>query len=422
MNPKTVIIVGGGIQGRCVAYYLIKENFKVLIIDPKSSQTGASYVNAGYLTPSHIISIANKEMIKNGLKWMFDSSSPFYLKPRLDRDLFDWMWKFYQSSSQAQVERSIPVIRDINLLSKDLYTDLHQSMELGNFQLNEDGVLMLYKTQKAGDHEAKIAERLIADGLQASILDRQQLTKLQPNLNDEVLGAIHFKCDAHTTPTELMPKLKSYLESKGVEFIHESVIDFKYDGSSIKEVITDRANYKADYVVLAAGSWSQLISKKLNLHLPIQAGKGYGIDLYRETPVTYSAILLEAKCAITPMNGFTRFAGTMELSGINTIVRTERVEAIANAAEAYYQQLKITAAEKKAAHFGNRPISPDGLPYIGKSSSYDNLFLATGHAMMGWSLGPATGKLISELMTNKKTSIPTEAFNPDRFRFKGNLV
>jgi len=122
------------------------------------------------------------------------------------------------------------------------------------------------------------------------------------------------------------------------------------------------------------------------------------------------------------MNGFTRFAGTMELSGINTIVRTERVEAIANAAEAYYQQLKITAAEKKATHFGNRPISPDGLPYIGKSSSYDNLFLATGHAMMGWSLGPATGKLISELMTNKKTSIPTEAFNPDRFRFKRNLV
>lgn len=416
MSPKTVIIVGGGIQGRCTAYYLLKEGFEVKIFDPKTTETGASYVNAGYLTPSHIISIANKGMIKKGLKWMFNSSSPFYLKPRFDRDFFDWMWKFYQSSTEAQVERSIPVIRDINLLSKDLYTDLHNSMELGDFQLNEDGVLMLYKTQKAGDHEAKIAERLIADGLEADILNRQQLDQLQPNLNEDVLGAIHFKCDAHTTPTELMPKLKSYLESKGVEFIYESIIDFKFDGSSINEVISDQHSYKADYVVMAAGSWSQEISKHLNLHIPIQAGKGYRIDLHRETPVTYSAIFLEDKCAITPMKGFTRFAGTMELSGINDVVRKQRVEAIARASESHYNNLKITSEEKAVAQFGNRPVSPDGLPYIGKSNSYYNLFFATGHAMMGWSLAPATGKLIAELITNKKTSMSIEAFHPDRFR------
>lgn len=416
MNPKSILIIGGGIQGRCAAYYLVKEGFNVKIIDPKTDDTGASYVNAGYLTPSHIISIANKGMIKKGLKWMFNSSSPFYLKPRLDLDFIDWLWKFYQSATPGNVERSIPVIRDINILSKDLYTDMHNSMEMGNFQLDESGVLMLYKTNKAGDHEAAVAQRLIADGLAASILNRQQLDQLQPDLNEEVLGAIHYKCDAHTTPTELMPKLKTYLESKGVEFIHEEVIDFRYDGSSIKEVITPQNNYAAEAVVMAAGSWSQGILKKLKLHMPIQAGKGYRIDLYRETPVKYSAIFLEAKCAITPMKGFTRFAGTMELSGINNKVRKERVEAIAKASENHYNNLKITEEEKNAARFGNRPVSPDGLPYIGKSKDFDNLYLATGHAMMGWSLAPATGKLISELLTNKKTSMSIEAFHPDRFR------
>jgi D-amino-acid dehydrogenase len=416
MNPKSILIIGGGIQGRCAAYYLVKEGFNVKIIDPKTDDTGASYVNAGYLTPSHIISIANKGMIKKGLKWMFNSTSPFYLKPRLDLDFIDWLWKFYQSATPGNVERSIPVIRDINILSKDLYTDMHHSMDMGHFQLDESGVLMLYKTNKAGDHEAEVAQRLIADGLAASILNRQQLDQLQPDLNEEVLGAIHYKCDAHTTPTELMPKLKTYLESKGVEFIHEEVIDFRYDGSSIKEVITTQNNYAAEAVVMAAGSWSQGILKKLKLHMPIQAGKGYRIDLYRETPVKYSAIFLEAKCAITPMKGFTRFAGTMELSGINNKVRKERVEAIAKASENHYNNLKIKEEEKNAARFGNRPVSPDGLPYIGKSKDFDNLYLATGHAMMGWSLAPATGKLISELMTNKKTSMSIEAFHPDRFR------
>jgi len=416
MNPKSILIIGGGIQGRCAAYYLVKEGFNVKIIDPKTDDTGASYVNAGYLTPSHIISIANKGMIKKGLKWMFNSTSPFYLKPRLDLDFIDWLWKFYQSATPGNVERSIPVIRDINILSKDLYSDMHNSMEMGNFQLDESGVLMLYKTNKAGDHEAAVAQRLIADGLDVSLLNRQQLDQLQPDLNEEVLGAIHYKCDAHTTPTELMPKLKTYLESKGVEFIHEEVIDFRYDGSSIKEAITTQNNYAAEAVVMAAGSWSQGILKKLKLHMPIQAGKGYRIDLYRETPVKYSAIFLEAKCAITPMKGFTRFAGTMELSGINNKVRKERVEAIAKASENHYNNLKITEEEKNAARFGNRPVSPDGLPYIGKSKDFDNLYLATGHAMMGWSLAPATGKLISELLTNKKTSMSIEAFHPDRFR------
>ncbi len=416
MDPKSVLIIGGGIQGRCTAYYLTKEGFNVKIIDPKTDETGASYVNAGYLTPSHIISIANKGMIQKGLKWMFNSSSPFYLKPRFDLDFIDWIWKFYQSASPENVERSIPIIRDINILSKDLYTDMHNSMDMGDFQLDESGVLMLYKTNKAGDHEAEVAQRLIADGLDASVLDRQQLDQLQPNLNEEVLGAIHYKCDAHTTPTELMPKLKTYLESKGVEFIHDEVIDFKYDGTSIKEVVTSHNSYVAEAVVMAAGSWSQGILKKLKLHMPIQAGKGYRIDLYRETPVKYSAIFLEAKCAITPMKGFTRFAGTMELSGINNKVRKERVDAIAKASENHYNHLKITEEEKKAARFGNRPVSPDGLPYIGKSKDFDNLYLATGHAMMGWSLAPATGKLISELLTNKKTSMSIEAFHPDRFR------
>ncbi len=414
MASSNVMIIGGGIQGRFAAYYLIKEGYQVSIIDPRTNEEGASFVNAGYLTPSHIISIANKGMIKKGIKWMFNSSSPFYLKPRLERDFIDWLWKFYQSSTPTKVEKAIPVIEDINLLSKELFQDIHDGDELGDFQLDHRGILMLYKTAAAEAGETKVAQRVQADGMEVDFLDRGQLNEIQ-SVSPDVMGAIHYKCDAHTTPPELMGKLKSFLESKGVNFIEESVLDFKTQGNKIAEVITDKNSYKADLYIFSSGSWTQNILKKLGVKIPIQAGKGYKIDVYRKNPIVYPAILMEAKCAITPMRGFSRFAGTMELSGINNKIRKERVEAIARATASYYDGFKITEEEKAKAGFGNRPVSPDGLPYIGKLSNCDNAYIGTGHAMMGYSLAPATGKLLSEMISGKRTSMDISAFLPERF-------
>ena len=165
---------------------------------------------------------------------------------------------------------------------------------------------------------------------------------------------------------------------------------------------------------MAAGSWSPLLTKKLGIKIPIQAGKGYRINVERETKISMPAVLCEAKVAVTPMNGFTRFAGTMEIAGINNHINPVRVNAIANAAQKYYNNLEIKEEEKNVAQFGLRPCSPDGLPYIGKSSKCANLTVAAGHAMMGWSLGPATGKLVSEIISDKKVSLDLSPFHPDR--------
>lgn len=414
MTPSDILIIGGGIQGRCTAYYLLKEGYQVTIIDPRTNQEGASYVNAGYLTPSHIISIANKGMIKKGIQWMFNSSSPFYLKPRMELDFIDWLWKFYQSSTPEKVERAIPLIEDINLLSKDLFQDLHDSQDLGDFQLDHRGILMLYKTAAAEAGETQVAKRVKADGMEVDFLDQAQLNTLQV-VSKEVMGAIHYKCDAHTTPPELMKHLKEYLVQNGVQFIEESVIDFKTQGSKVCEIITDKGSYSANTILFSTGTWSQGLIKKLGIKIPVQAGKGYKIDVYRDNPIVYPAILMEAKCAITPMRGFSRFAGTMELSGINNTLRKERVEAIATAAESYYTDFKITEDEKLNAGLGHRPVSPDGLPYIGKLAHWENVYVGTGHAMMGYSLAPATGKLLTELISGKKTSMDLSAFSPNRF-------
>lgn len=412
---KNIVIIGGGIVGLSAAYFLHKAGHQVTVIDKSDITGGASFVNAGYITPSHIIPLASPGKIAQGIKWMFNSASPFYMKPRWDVDFFKWSWYFHKSSTKEKVAKAIPVIKDINLLSFDLFKEMKASGDLGDFQLERKGLLMLYQTQKSFDHEIEVAKKASYLGLEVKELNRTELLKLQPNLQIEAEGAIHYECDGHTTPTEFMPKLVHYLKTEGVSIkTNEEVTDVHFSNNKIASLNTTKAQYNPDEVVMAAGSWSGVLSKKLNISLPLQAGKGYRINIERPTGITIPSILMESSMAVTPMQGFTRFAGTMEFSGINNIVRKERVAAIVNGAKRFYPRLEFLQHEIDAVQTGLRPVSPDGLPYIGKSKTLANLTFATGHAMMGWSLGPATGKLVSEIIDAKKTAMDITAFKPDR--------
>ena len=412
---KQVVIIGGGIIGLCSAYYLEKEGHKVTILDKSNMNSGASHVNAGYLTPSHIIPLASPGMISKGIKYMFNSQSPFYMKPRLDIDFIKWAWYFKKSSTVAKVEKAIPLIKEINVISRELFLDIKSSGDLGNFHIEQKGLLMLYQTQAEGDYELKIAEKAKFLGLEVNELDNDGIKKVEPNVSINAIGAVHYKCDGHTTPNEFMKKMNDYLLKKGVRICkNEEVLDITCAKEKINSVQTNSGNYKADEIVFATGCWTPILAKKLQISLPMQAGKGYKIDVARPTNISMPAILMEAKIAVTPMNGFTRFAGTMEFSGINNRIRKERVAAIANNASKFYKDLKITNKEKADAAFGLRPVTPDGLPYIGKSSKYKNLVIATGHAMMGWSLGPVTGKLVSQLISNTKTELAIAPLSPER--------
>jgi D-amino-acid dehydrogenase len=411
---KSVIIIGGGIIGLCSAYYLYKEGHKVTIVDQSNLDAGASYVNAGYLSPSHIIPLSAPGVMKKGIKWMLNSSSPLYIKPRLEMDFLKWAWAFNKSCNQNHVANSAPIIRDISLLSQQLYEDI-KTTENFSAQHEKKGLLMLCQTQKLLDEELRMLELAVELGLEAKEVNPTEIKKLEPNVEINAIGAAYFKCDHHSTPHEFMTEMKDYLKNAGLIFYtNEKVEDIILNKQTIKSLQTNKQNLVADEIVLAAGSWSSLLSKKLGLSLLLQAGKGYRINTTQRTDITIPAILAEAKTAVTPMHGFTRFAGTMEIAGINHNINKNRVDAIANAVSRYYPKLKIFEKEKADAACGLRPVSPDGLPYIGKSSKCKNLTIVTGHAMMGWSMATASGKLVAEIITNKKSSLDVNPFHPDR--------
>lgn len=411
---KKVIIIGGGVIGLCSAYYLVREGHQVIVVDQTSMDHGASFVNAGYLTPSHFIPLAAPGVMKQCLRSIFDPASPLFIKPRFNRYFLEWAWAFNKSCTASNVAQSIKILKDINLWSADLFSEIRSS-EGFTFQLENKGLLILCLTEKMLEEELRLSRIASEEGLDAKQLSTSEINTMEPNVALNAIGAVHYQCDWHMTPHEFMKEMYDWLKMKNVIFYkNEQVVDIQASGGVIKKIITSNDSFTGDEFVLAAGSWSDLLSRKLGIRILLEAGKGYRIDVDKHTGITIPTVLAEAKVAVTPMNGFTRFAGTMEIAGVNHKINRVRVDAIAEAAHRYYPDISISNDERENAACGLRAISPDGKPYIGKSSKCNNLIIATGHAMMGWSMAPATGKLVAEIISEEKPSFNIDPFSPDR--------
>lgn len=408
---KKVSIIGGGIIGLCSAYYLAKEGYKVVVFDKSDMVDGCSYGNAGMIVPSHIIPLAQPGMIAQGIKWMFDSQSPFYVKPRLSWDLVKWGLQFYKNATKQHVEKAIPALCDLSLLSKELYQDL--SRENDSFFYEEKGLLMLYKTDKIAEeihHEGKKAQEL---GLEVDFLSKEEVAILENGTKTDVIGGVHYKSDAHLYPQKFMQFLKNELKQMGVEIKYGILVkDVILKSNIIAEIVTDKGNFATDEVVLASGSWSPELAKKLNINISILPGKGYSFTLNNQAQKpSIPAILCEGKVAVTPMNNDIRFGGTMEITSTkDTKINKNRVQGIVNSINEFYPDLNINLPKEEETWYGFRPCTPSGMPIITKDKNIKNLTIATGHAMMGLSLAPATGKIVAELIGGKQTSVSLEMF------------
>lgn len=409
-------IIGGGIVGLSSAYYLNKAGHQVTIIDQSDLKDGCSFGNAGMIVPSHIIPLAAPGMISKGIRWMFNSQSPFYVKPRLNGDLLKWGYHFYKSSTKEHVAKSAPALKNLSSFSKEMYQQLAKDLPF-DFGYHERGLLMLYKTKEAEHEETEMAKFANQQGVEAHVLSREEIQKLEPEVKVDVRGGIYFPGDAHLTPGKLMPLLINHLKEQGVNFqLNTTVTDFVIEQEKIKTIKTNQGDLSFDEVVLATGSWSGLIGARLGLSLPMQAGKGYSFTLPDvEKNIQIPSIFLEARVAVTPMGNSLRFGGTMEITGIDQSISMNRVKGIVDSIPNYYPQMKVAMPNAKDVWHGLRPCSPDGLPYVGRSSKIKNLTIATGHSMMGLSQGAGTGKLVSEILNQENTSIGLSAFSPQRF-------
>jgi D-amino-acid dehydrogenase len=411
-------IIGGGIIGLSSAFYLQKAGWEVTVLDMGDFSDNCSYGNCGYICPSHFIPLATPGIVKQGLKWMWNSKSPFYVQPRLDWNLISWGMKFMRSATNEHVENSAIPLRDIAILSKQEYESWLSIPEF-NFAYERKGLLEIFQTEAGAAHAAHTVERAHELGLtDTKLLNKEELQTMEPHTRINGMGAILFNCDAHCYPNKLMGALINYLKQQGVKLEpHQEVIKLEKKNGAIGKIITKQSMYEADEVIVATGSWGRETAKMLDTKIPLMPGRGYSITL-EDSPykVNYPAVLLEGRAAITPMDGNKiRFGGTMEITSHKTPPRMNRVQGILDAVKRFYPDFDVPLPPKEKIWYGYRPCSADGLPYIGRIKKYSNVTIATGHSMLGLSLGAGSGKLVSEIVTNHTTSMDIRPFIVERF-------
>ncbi len=413
MNEK-VIIVGGGIIGLFSAYYAAKEGFDVTVLDRETeTHNGCSTGNAGMIVPSHFTPLATPGMVGYGLRQMFKSSSPFGIRPNLA--FLRWGLIFAAACNTHQANAAKPILAKLNLMSSQEYDRLEG--EIGGFGLTRRGLVMLCQTKSALDEESHLAREAPQFGMEAHVLGRREVEQMDPTIEMDVLGGVYFPSDGHLSPLELVAAVRTKLRKIGVCFrFDQEVTTVKMDRRRVTEVGTLTETYEADQVVVASGRWSEGLAAKLNLRLPLMAGKGYSFDIASPAQIpTLCSILVEGRVAVTPMLHGLRVAGTMELGAEDSRINQNRVLGIRAALSRYFPKLTHDSAAPFDVWTGLRPCSPDGMPYLGRSTRYDNLIVATGHSMMGLSLAPITGRIVADLLLNRPFPLDLSLLSVDRY-------
>ncbi len=415
MNPEPdVLVVGGGAIGVCCAYYLAEQGASVSLVEMNKVGSGCSQANAGLIVPSYIIPLASPGVLSQGLRWMLRSDSPFYIRPRFDLSLFLWLWRFRRACGSRRMPGAMQALRELSSASSRLFQDLIAKEALA-CEYQRNGWLMVYKTDngfKKAREEARLLEHY---NVEANLLSIDETIAMEPMIKPDISGGIFHPEDSHLDPAKFVRAVADILSKKGVE-IHEhtEAIEFETSRKSIEAVRTTPGVFRPKQVLLAAGSWSSELGRKLGLDLPVQPGKGYSISIKKPDPCPGIPLYLsETKVAVTPLDGTLRFGGTLEFVGMDFRLNEHRVNAIKRAAGEYLARME--SLESGESWSGLRPCSPDGLPIISRSRAFENLIVATGHGMLGISLAPITGKLVSQLADRQASDIDLTPVSLARF-------
>jgi D-amino-acid dehydrogenase len=404
-----------GVVGLSAAVELVNRGFEVVVLEKNAtSGYGCSYGNAGWITPCFAMPLPMPGMFFKALKWLMDAESPLYIKPDFNPLLFSWLWRFMLSMRKKKALKSVEVLVKISNYSLDYYKKLNEKFP-NEFNFKQNGLLMVSQTKegvKTAVEELSLVEKHDVKG---KVLTPEEITKLEPSLIGNIQGGVYFTDDAHAEPLKVVKTLEKLALSLGVKIITNcEVYDFKVSNNKIHSLLTTKGEIAADLYVLATASWSVRLAKILKLNVPILGGKGYAIitDPLEVTP-KIPLMLVEKKIAITPRENTLRIAGTLELVDQDDSITTRRVEAIIKGTR---QFLRLPQNPKTYEIWrGLRPCTPDGVPMIGKSHKHENLYLCTGHQMLGLQSAPGSARLLGDLMTGSEPIVDPTPFRVSRF-------
>lgn len=421
MRPRNteshVIVVGGGVIGVCCAYYLVARGARVTLVERGQLGRGASFGNAGLVSPGHP-PINRPGRVRQALRSLADPLSPLFIAPRWDPALAAWLVSFSRFCTRAHLERSMEVVARLGRETASLFDELvsGEKLECG---YRRTGYLEVFATEEGlahGRQEAALVER---HGIATERLDGNGLREREPSLREEIRGGWYHPEGRIVDPFRFVLELASRARDHGAELrTSVEVTDILAGPERMRGVrLASGEVIEAESVVVATGAYSPGLARRIGFPLPIQPAKGYHCDRDPSgpgaPPLTVPCLLGERSVFCSPMGDSVRFAGTLEFSGENHDIRRPRLEQLTRAAAAYLRG--VGDSEAQSEWCGLRPCLPDGLPVVGQIPGIVGAFVATGHAMLGLTLGPVTGRLVSELVLDGAPSLDIAALSPERF-------
>jgi D-amino-acid dehydrogenase len=411
-----VAIVGGGSVGLMAALELTRRGLRPVVLERAGDVlSGCSGGSAGLLSPAHSTPLATPAAVREGLRHMLRRDSPFSMRPR--PGLLLWLLRFMAAARPERVLAGTEVLRRLSFRS----LELHQALAAGGLDtgLRALGAINVYETEAAFANGRAEAQTLAAHEIKSQVLGPEEARSLEPALSDRLVGAVFYPDEAQCEPERFMLAATEAATAAGAVIrTRAEVFGVRVRAGRVAALETTVGEVRPGEVVVANGAWAAGLSRRIGLHLPVEGGKGYHLDLERAgTDPTIPVYLQEARVIATPFEDRLRLAGTLQLTGLDMRLDRIRVAATLNAGVRTLRG--IHPARVTEVWRGIRPCTPDGLPVIGRSARIENVVFATGHAMKGLHLAPATGALVADLVTRQAPGHDLGPFSPDRFGLGG---
>jgi D-amino-acid dehydrogenase len=417
-----IIIVGSGLLGTTSAYFLSLHGEEVMVVDrAEGPARETSFANGGMLTPSQSDPWNAPGVLRKALSWLGKEDAPLLLRPRALPSLGRWGLAFLHNSTPRLHRRN--TIRNVRLArySLDTLRTLRGSTGL-RYDGYGGGTLKVFRDQPPLEHGIATAEMLSAHGVQYRALEPAGLLEVEPALApvaNRLVGGIHYPYDEAGDAHAFCTALAALAEERGVQFrFHTRVERLRRDGKRIAGVETHAGFLEADAFVLAAGSYSPLLAQPLGIRLPIRPVKGYSITVpggKRERAPRIPVVDDSLHAAVTPLAGRLRVAGTAELAGYDATLTKSRILNLFSLLHQIYPEQEADPTGPTVERWmGFRPMTPDGGAILGHSP-YPNLYFATGHGHLGWTMAAGSGKALADLICAKEPDIDLSDYRFDRF-------
>ena len=414
-NHSEIAIIGGGIIGLACAEYLSRDGRQVRVIEKEKVGAGASHGNCGLIFISHLLPLCAPGVIRHEALRMFRRKSPLYVRPSPNLSRLAWLVRFASNCTVRHLEHAVRARASILQYSEALYRELFEPQGIDG-EHERKGVLLVFRSRAAMEAYGRTLVGLQQFGIEAKAYRGAELTELEPALRDDLYGGWYHPRDSHLRPDAFVREWKNKLIRAGVQFEENCAFQrFASGGPGPLKLETDRGSFVTDACVIAAGAWTSGLIGGLSIRLPMQPGKGYSMTGGRPAKCPQLPCIFEERSVVvTPFKTGCRLGGTMEFSGSSTHLVAKRLRNLKKAAGEYLKSPPVEPVLEEWA--GLRPMMADDLPVIDRVPGRGELFIATGHGMMGMSLAPATGRIIADLVAGRTPQIDISPFALQRFR------